>query len=167
VLPPGYHLDDIYIRVNYGDPHPDWRSELLNTLHSVSISNQGVEISKASPILIWEKLRFRSATEVRIAQALDRAGVLFFPNCRARLGSKSNRLNCEPDFLVCYEGKWGILEVDSDLHHPPTRAAQEHERDRLFQAHGLFFVQRFDQAECFENADGVVQKFLKLLGKSR
>ena len=84
----------------------------------------------------------------------------------ARLGLK-DRLNREPDFLVCYEGKWGILEVDGEDSHPPSRTVDDHERDRLFKQHGILLVEHFDASECWENADGVVKKFLELLRKQK
>ena len=65
--------------------------------------------------------------------------------------------------MVCHEGKWGVLEVDGEPFHPASRAAQDHERDRVFKAHGIRVVERFDARECFENAKGVVQKFLGIL----
>jgi very-short-patch-repair endonuclease len=120
---------------------------------------------KSAQVTTWNNLRFRSATEIRIAHALDRAGVLFLHNCKARLGRASNRQNREADFLICHKGRWGILEVDGDAFHPPTRTAEDHERDRLFQSHGILLVQHFAASECWENADGVVRKFLDLLRK--
>jgi hypothetical protein len=120
------------------------------------------EPTKEEKVILWKGLRFRSQTEVRIAQQLDRRKVIFFPNCKARLGFRE-RENREPDFLVCYEGKWGILEVDGGDTHPPSRAAEDHERDRLFKQHGIILVEHFDASECWENADGVVRKFLSLL----
>jgi len=112
---------------------------------------------------VWNNLKFRSQSEVRIAEALDRAGALFFPNCSARLGPVGGRRNREPDFLVCYEGRWGVLQVDGDPFHPPARTAHEHEQDRLFHHHGVAVVQHFDATRCYENPDGVVKEFLGLL----
>jgi hypothetical protein len=130
-------------------------------LNSV-VNNQCRQFDKSNPVSIWENLRFRSLTEIRIAQALDKRKVLFLPNCAARLGF-SRRQNREADSLVCEKGKWGILEADSPDSHPPARTVEDHERARLFQAHGILLVQLFDGGECFENADGVVDKFLYLL----
>jgi very-short-patch-repair endonuclease len=113
--------------------------------------------------LEWNNLRFRTAQEVRVAEALEAEGFLFLPNCRARLGEKGGRReNREPDFLVCHHGKWGILEIDGSSHQPTTAAA-DHERDRLFKHHGILVVERFPGAECFENAAGVVSEFLRIL----
>jgi hypothetical protein len=113
----------------------------------------------------WEYFRFRSASEVRIAQALDEIqGVLFIPNGKARLGHPKGRENREPDFLVCYRGKWGILEVDGPTH---RRAATDHARDRLFKLHGIHLVEHYDATECYENPQRVVKQFLYLLSQAK
>jgi hypothetical protein len=142
---------------------PGWRAELLEIARGEGVSNQ---LAAASKFIPWANLRFRSASEVRIAQELNRRGVMFFPNCRARLPVGKERRNLEPDFLICYEGKWGILEVDGDPFHPPSRASEDHERDRHFRTQGVRVVERFKADECFENYDGVVSKFLDLLTRS-
>jgi hypothetical protein len=141
-----------------------WRRELLALLRGETVTNQGLPFSSKAPIVTWNNLRFRSQTEVRVAEALEHAQVLFLPNCMARLGF-SQRQNREADFLVCQKSKWGILEVDSPSSHPPTRTVEDHERDRLFKAHGIRVVEHFDASECWENADGVVKRFLYLLGQ--
>jgi hypothetical protein len=111
----------------------------------------------------WNGLRFRSHSEVCIARALERAGALFFPNARGRLGTTAKRENREPDFLVCHQGKWGILEVDGEPFHPPSRTVQDHARDRLFKAHGVRVVEHYDAELCRSAPDTVVQEFLRLL----
>ena len=107
--------------------------------------------------IMWQNLSFSSVSEVKIAQALDRSGVLFFPNCRGRLTTTEGRRNRESDFLVCYEGIWGILEVDGEPFHPASRAAEDHKRDGFFLDHGVW-VHRFDSNECFNCPDDVVQR---------
>jgi very-short-patch-repair endonuclease len=129
------------------------------------VHNQLADLEQAK-VRTWNNLRFRSMSEVRLAIALDRAGVLFLPNCRGRLTTPMGRENREADFLVCREGKWGILEVDGEPFHPPSRTVQDHERDRLFKSHGIRVVEHFDASECFENAAKVVEKFLEILKRS-
>ncbi len=73
----------------------------------------------------WNGWQFRSQAEVKIAEALDRAGVLFFPKATARLTTPEGRTNQSPHFLVCSEGKLGILVVDGE--------EDEAETDRLLQ----------------------------------
>jgi very-short-patch-repair endonuclease len=81
----------------------------------------------------------------------------------ARLGTDDERKNREADFLVCANGKWGILEVDGEPFHPPSRTVDDHTRDRLFKDHGIRVVEHFDASECSERPAEVVASFLKLL----
>ncbi len=62
------------------------REEWLALLRGEPVTNQGLPSAPQRPVLTWNGLRFRSASEVRIAEALERARVLFLPNCMARLG---------------------------------------------------------------------------------
>ena len=116
---------------------------------------------------MWNNLRFRSESEVKVAEALDRAGVLFLPNCKTRLTTPEGRRNCEADFLICHNGKWGMLEVDGLLYHTPTRTVEDHRRDRSFKEHGIALVEHFDATECYNKPDDVVRRFLKLLENMR
>jgi hypothetical protein len=91
---------------------PAGRSYDLGIIH-----NQLADPSKVK--VTWNKNRLRSHSEMRVAVALDEAGVLFLPNCLGRLSVPAGRKNLECDFLVCQDGKWGILEVDGEPWHPP------------------------------------------------
>lgn len=114
----------------------------------------------------WQNLYFSSVSEAKIAQALDRSGVLFFPNCIGRLNINQGRRNLESDFLICDQGNWAILEVDGEPFHPASRAAEDHKRDGFFIDHGVW-VHRFDANECFNYPDKIVERFLKRLHLSR
>lgn len=163
-LPYGERLDDLQIRATVHTPDANWRTELLELAKGKGISNQA---SNADTKHLWQGFKFRSATEMKIATALDRAGVLFFPLPKARVSpSPDSRLNVEPDFVVCDEGRWGILEVDGEPFHPPQRSAIEHERDRIFKGHGVAVVERFDAARCYNETDKVVQEFRWLMVKA-
>ncbi len=142
---------------------PNWKTELLEIARGYRVSNQGPNHEAPRT---WQNLKFRSQSEVRIAQALDRAGVLFLPNCRAQLGSGRDRQNREADFLVCHRGEVGILEVDGEPFHPPSRTVQDHERDRMFKAHGISVVEHSDASACYDNPDDIVQAFLKIIERA-
>jgi hypothetical protein len=152
------------IRASYITMTEHWREELLALIRGDTVTNQGLPFGPQHPVLTWNNLRFRSASEIRIAEALERAQVLFLPNCMARLGF-SHRENREADFLICHKGKWGILEVDHPFTHPPSRKVHDDERARLFKAHGIRLVEHFDAGNCLEDADGIVRRFLYLLGQ--
>lgn len=144
-----------------GDPATSAALQADAAAEPFPASNQG---TRELAVHWWNGLRFNSETEVRVAEALEQAGVLFLPNCLARLGSPGGRVNREADFLVCHEGVWGVLEVDGQSFHPASRTAEEHERDRLFKAHGILIVEHFDAARCFSDPAGVVRNFLHVLG---
>ncbi len=122
-------------------------------------SNQGIKATHQ-----WNGFYFRSKTEIKIAEALDRTGVLFYPNSKARLNQSEVRVNKESDFLVFQAGKFGILEVDGRPYH--QTAADDHERDRLFKRYGIRVVERFDATRCWNEPDKVVQEFLEILSSS-
>lgn len=174
VLPSGFVLTGIAAKAATLDTvNADWRSEMQAHATGQDASNQGVEIPNRE-FITWRNMRFRSQAEVRIAAALEASGVLFLPNCLARLGPKdtqnpqtndaSHRFTKEADFLVCSNGKWGVLEVDGSQHE--GAAAQDHERDRLFQYHGIHVTQRFTAKECYNDAPNVVRRFLTLLAQN-
>jgi len=127
-----------------------------------TFNNQGVQFRSDRKIHTWERLRFRSKHEIKIAEALDRTGVLFVPNSLARLTTPKGRENKEADFLICYNGKWGVLEVDGPFH-TAERRVEEQERERIFKKNGIKVVERFDAERCYNNPDEVVQEFFKMI----
>ncbi len=163
VIPERYVFRGFELRAKVANPGPNWQTDLMQAIEGKAVHNQAVE---SSSVVVWKNMRFRSASEMRIAEALDRIGIMFLPNCKAAVGEMDRRENREPDFLICHEGKWGILEVDGEPFHPPSRTVQDHERDRLFRDHGIRVVEHFDASECFENADSVVARFLDILNKA-
>lgn len=134
--------------------------KLREISRSKGVHNQGPN----APIE-WEGLRFRSNSEVQIAIALDKLGVLFLPNCRVRLGTSEGRRTKEADFLICCEGKWGILEVDGEESHN-GRYVQDQERDRVFKFNHIRVIEHFDSRDCIKNSHNVVKRFLDILRNS-
>jgi hypothetical protein len=163
VLPEQTYVKHFTVHVQQVAIDPNWRDELLQIARGVGVHNQAAQ---GRALRVWNNLYFRSQSEIRIAEALDRAGVLFFPNCRGRLGSPVARENREADFLICREGKWGILEVNGEPFHPPSRTVQDHARDRAFRELGIRLVEHFDATECYEKPEEVVARFLRLLERT-
>ena len=112
----------------------------------------------------WNGWQFDWEAEVKIAAALDRVGVLFFPNARSRFSSPNGRENSQPGFLICHQGKWGLLIVkDSRSHLEPIADDQ---RSRLFQTQGIHLIADYDVTECMEESDRIVQDFLDNLNNA-
>jgi hypothetical protein len=164
LLPAKDYISEIVAQANLVDVEPDWKAQMLEVAQGKAVHNQGIEINNRVSI-IWRNLRFRSESEKRIAEALERAGVLFLPNCLARLNTIEGRKTKEPDFVICENGRWGILEVDGEPFHPPSRTTEDHKRDRDFLAHGIRVVQHYDASECYQQPNKVVENFLNLLKK--
>jgi len=164
VLPPDCNIGYIRALANLIDVEPNWKAQMLEIAQGKEVHNQGIDINNRVTI-IWKNLRFRSESEKRVAEALERANVLFLPNCLARLSTSEGRKNKEPDFVICDNGKWGILEVDGEPFHPPSRTTEDHKRDRDFLAYGIRVVQHYDATECYQQPDKVVENFLNLLRK--
>lgn len=108
----------------------------------------------------WKNMIFRSQTEVRIAKTLDHRGIFFIPPTRVRMSAgKDGRQSRELDFVICHEGKWGVLEVDGPFHDAKLDA----ERDQLLKTHGIRSIQRFSADQCYNAPHAVIDQFLHVL----
>jgi hypothetical protein len=137
---------------------------------SKGVNNQGATTEymflkdKKEPIL-YEGLKFASQSEVRIAQELKQRKVLFFPlavGVRAGTGQQFKDQR-EVDFLVCYNGAWGILEVSGPSHN--GRFAVDAEKDGWFKEVGILCVEHRTAEQCFNNPKKVIDEFLSVLAK--
>jgi hypothetical protein len=166
VIGPFLRVDKWGFQVVYDELPTQWRNEFLAAANKKDVTNQGIEIPGPARVQRYQNLRFRSYSEVRIAEALDKKGVMYLPNCAARVNSGGERVNREPDFLICANRRWGILEVDGEPFHPPTRTVHDHARDTLFEQHGIRVVKHYDAKRCREEPMVVVIEFLELLSKN-
>lgn len=148
----GYEITELEISPILEEPPDDENS----------LSNSALLGSKGT--LEHDGLRFRSHTEIKVYETLKKRNVLFFANATAVLGSKN--VKREPDFLVCQNGKWGILEVMGEQYHSSNTAMRDHDRARLFKDYGLFYIEFYDAAQCYNNSDEVVDDFLQRLSKA-
>jgi hypothetical protein len=120
---------------------------------------------KPERLIKHDDLHFRSKTETKIYDALKGRDVLFFANATAVLGGASS-VKREPDFLICKNGKWGILEVMGEQYHPAATAMKDHDRARLFKNYGISLIEFYDAARCYKDPNEVVSDFLARLDKS-
>lgn len=101
---------------------------------------------------------------MKIAEVFDRTNIPFIPNFKIRLSSTEGRENKQVDFLIFYQGKSGILEIDR----PPSQEAEANFRecDQIFQTQGISIIQYYNTTRCSEEPDQVVQEFLALLNQT-
>jgi hypothetical protein len=149
----------------------DWRDKVREIIINSKASNQGAITeklfarSRKQPI-VYQEMKFGSQSEVRIAQELESRRVLFFPlplAVRSDTGAayKDHR---EPDFLICQDGVWGILEVSF---HQPERYEKDSEKDIWFKQSGILCIQHYTAERCFNHPSEVVDEFLQLLAKHK
>lgn len=149
----------VFLSLPLPEVEENWRENVRAMIRGDKVVNQGNLVSLAR----YEDrgLYFRSKTEIKIARALERAGILYFPLPVACYNGQKK----EPDFLVqSKSGRWGILEVQGDTYHPPATAAQDHERSRIFRQQGIP-VEFYSASRCWEAPDEVVSNFLSVISK--
>jgi very-short-patch-repair endonuclease len=117
----------------------------------------------------WGGLYLRSEAEVRIAEALDKTGLLFFANARGRVGLQGTTVSdsqltgrVEVDFIVFYRGKCLSLEVDGQHHLEDGQMIRDYARDRVLLRSGVPTV-RFTAKDCLSRPHDVVSEFLSIL----
>ena len=129
-------------------------------------SNQGLvsELMAARdgrPVHTWNELKYASASEIRIAQELEKRKVLFFPLAvavRAETGMNWQD-HREVDFLICHKGAWGILEVS----YHPDRYERDAEKDVWFKRSGILCIQHYTAERCYNDSKGVIDEFMEIL----
>ena len=120
--------------------------------------------------LLWNELTFKSKTEIKIAKVLSSQNLTFFSNVNGFIGlnglpisNQDNKMRekTEVDFLVFYNQKCMILEVDGVHHSQEFQRNWDCKKDRIFLRQGISTV-RFSAEQCHENATAVVKEFLEL-----
>lgn len=128
------------------------------------------EVYKNSKVLTfqWEEkqtkdfkwFEFNSLGELAIAEELTKRNILFFCNAKCLISNKFNEAEkMIPDFLVIYQGKARILEVDGEQYHGDR--FNDYRRDRLFERHGLRTT-RYTYDECVADSKRIIDEFLEL-----
>ena len=148
-----------------------WRDKVKELIVNAKDSNQGIITEKVfarqkKSVIPYNEMKFGSQSEVRIAQELEAQKVLFFPLPLAvrKDTDQFYRDHREPDFLICYKGKWGILEVAT---HSPDRYENDDEKALWFKASGILCVEHRPSKRCYENPREVVDEFLSILAKHK
>ncbi len=139
----------------------EWRSYFNNS----TTNNQAIFNFNDRAKITFQGLNFRSKTEIKIYEALLKKGLLVMPLPVVVMGV--NEKYKEPDFVVCYKGKIGILEIHGGPYHPPETAAKEHERRREFTKLGVSVYEIFDSERCWQNPDSVVDDFIQAFTQAR
>ena len=103
----------------------------------------------------WNGLDFNYQAEVKIAEALDRANIIFFSNTKIRLTTATGRENKIVNFVILHREKLGIIQISSepfpvDLNLDPN----------------IKIVRNYDISSCTKQPDKIIAEFLDLLNQA-
>ena len=158
VLPTGVECADVEAKIRNDPIQDDWREQVRASSES-GPTNQGRPFG-TSRILTYAGLNYRSRAEVAIAKVLEQSeDILFLPNC----SSVSGKVQKEPDFMIFFRQRVGILEVDGGSH--LGRMSDDSLRDSYFQRQGIF-IKHYPSERCESDPAVVVKEFLRLLLKT-
>ena len=151
----------------------NWRETRARTQAS-KFTNQAALKPPAEHHPIVDGMHFRDNAEKRLYDALifaqrekysatDTLGIV--PNCAVRVLD----FTWEPDFIITFRGRVGVIEVDGRSHEVARKWASDKSRDELLQNAGMMVVQRIDvkDAEKWDEALAFVKSFLDKLTRIR
>ncbi|MGS2776969.1 hypothetical protein ACVBAX_06280 [Robertmurraya sp. GLU-23] len=150
------HDFNVWLETNIPNAPQGWRDNIYNqaVFESSEIGMKLVPHGK------WQNsLRFRSKAEVVIYEELLKEDILFFPLPYGIMKNNSESQNKEPDFLCCYRGKWGILEIQSKKYH---NVEYDTERSEWFKQHNADSYPVLDE-KCLARPQEVVTGFIRWL----
>jgi hypothetical protein len=166
-----YYDFTLDVRETLPDVGPHWREQLRGQMTStLRPTNQGRRVRMGPPRFKEDHLAFTNEGERAVYLALRQiqdmdlpkeATIGIYPLAGGRLPGRT----WEPDFLVTYRGKSGVLEVDGPHHN--GRRAMDTTRDHLFHDAGIAFVDRIP-VEVVSDPDelnAVLRRFLRRLGE--
>jgi hypothetical protein len=149
---------------------PDWQDNLRQLLGGKP-SNHARRIRNEPPRWVEDALSFTNDGELKVYQALKKIQAMcpsddtlgIFPLAGGRLPGKT----WEPDVLVTYKKRAGVLEIDGPHHN--ARRAMDKTRDSLWLDAGAAFVDRIPVEALSDprEFDASLRKFLKRLSETR
>lgn len=160
----------VEFRIKLIEVEEGWQETVRRLIVRSGDPNQGFITEKAflkqhkQPYL-YNEIKFASKSEIRIAQEFETQHILFFPlplAVRAETGNKYQD-HREVDFLVCYDGVWGILEVS----YHPDRFEKDAEKDSWFKKSGILCIQHYSAERCYNTPKEVANEFLEILKKHK
>jgi hypothetical protein len=154
-------VGSIVVRPVILKPAPNWRDQLRG-VGGPRLTNHARKVRFEAKHPIEDDLHFTNEWEHRVYQVLkekqaalpDDETIGIMPLCKMRVLGATR----EPDFLITYKGRAGVIEVDGPHHEGPKRASNDHSRTRLLINAGVEWVDRLDVRDTTEQAE--VQKFV-------
>lgn len=166
--PDNYSLE---VTVARSLPNPEgWREQIDQEVENPTPTNQAQLAPRSANVIKVDGLYFRSeaeravylALQVRQEELSSRNGAetfLIIPNMAVRLPDHT----WEIDFIVCYRGRCGAIEIDGARHR--GKAADDRTRDQLLEDAGMSYVTRIPAEATRDSTElqGHIDRFLRKL----
>ncbi|MFE3861101.1 hypothetical protein ACFXPT_11790 [Streptomyces goshikiensis] len=165
----GYGVDWLGFRETMPSVGPDWRQQLDEMLSGDRPTNQARRMMPEKPSNIEDRLAFTNAGELRVYRALKHLQekelppedtISIFPLPFGRVPGRT----WEPDVVVAYKGRAGVLEIDGPHHR--ARRAVDTSRDHLLMDSGFAFVDRIT-VEAVDNPAELMAALKRFLRRLR
>ncbi|MDQ0746897.1 hypothetical protein QF034_001128 [Streptomyces africanus] len=165
----GETIDEIEARPSTAQVSVDWRKQ-FKAANGPAPNNQARRIRMEPQHPIEDGLHFTNEWERRVYMVLkerqaalsdnDTIGILPLPRMKVL-----KSIPVEPDFLITYRGRVGIIEVDGHYHRGPRSRSDDHSRERLIRNAGVRQIDRIDVRDSTskEEVEKFVIDFLKHL----
>ncbi|MFF2436659.1 hypothetical protein ACFVU4_21190 [Streptomyces sp. NPDC058107] len=154
-------IRDVWVREVVPDVGPGWREELAQQLKGGAQSNQARKDRLAPRHPVIDNLHLTNEWEHRVYTVLreqqcalpdiETIGILPLPGMRVRGHT------FEPDLLVTYKGRAGVIEIDGPHH--KGRRSDDASRERLLRNAGIRHIDRIDVRDSTTKAE--VEKFVE------
>lgn len=149
---------------------PDWRVHLEAMLNGDRPTNQARRTMPEKPQILEDRLAFTNPGELRVYRALRllqekelpaEETIAIFPLANGRVSGHT----WEPDLIVTYKGRAGVLEIDGPHHR--GRGAVDTTRDHLLRDAGFAFVDRLpvEVIESPTDLKASLHRFLRRLSE--
>ncbi|MEU8573871.1 hypothetical protein [Streptomyces asoensis] len=151
---------------------PGWRELVQREISGERPTNQARRLQPAPRRWLEDNLAFTNEGEQRVYRLLKHRQenglpaeetIAIFPLPNGRIA----RRTWEPDFLITYKGRAGILEIDGPHHN--ARRALDVTREHLMRDSGIAYIDRVP-VEALEDRmelERVIDRFLRRLAESR
>ncbi|MFB7353487.1 hypothetical protein [Streptomyces gardneri] len=164
-----YGVDWIGFRETMPRVGPDWRERLEAMMSGDRPANQARRMMPEKPTFVEDRLAFTNAGELRVYRALKHIQeselpaeetISIFPLPYGRVPGHT----WEPDLVVTYRGRAGVLEIDGPHHR--VRRAVDTSRDHLLRDAGFAFVDRLP-VEVVDNPKELMASLMRFLRRLR
>ncbi len=168
----GYGISRVGVREVLPYVGPQWREQLRQQFNGKRPTNQARRVRSSVPRHEEDWLVFTNPGELTVYRALKQIQEKDLPRdytigIYPLAGGRVPGRTWEPDVLITYKGRAGILEIDGPSHN--VRRAMDLSRDHILYDTGIAFVDRVPVEALNDPAEltATLRRFLRRLGETR